>query len=138
MNKPSVGTYVVLAVGILAVVAVSVWGLAGRARGTPGARLGAPSAGAPAGEVPAVDPATQREHLAMTQRALAAAEEKKREQDRAEAARRAEATAEPSTPVPAGGPAPVAGPRPVAAPGAAAQAADDLDSLGDDIAAKLE
>jgi len=85
-----------------------------------------------------VDPATQREHLAMTQRALAAAEEKKREQDRAEAARRAEATAEPSTPVPAGGPAPVAGPRPVAAPGAAAQAADDLDSLGDDIAAKLE
>lgn len=138
MNKPSAATYVALAVGILVVAGFVIWGVAGRSGSAQGARVGSPSAGASAGEVPAVDPTLQREHLAMTQRALAAAEEKKRERESAEAAERAVAEATATTAAPAGGPAPVAGPRPIAAPGPAAQAADDLDSLGDDIASKLQ
>ncbi len=138
MNKPSVATYVALAVGILVVAGFVIWGVAGRSRSAHGARLGSPSAGASSGEVPAVDPTVQREHIAMTQRALAAAEEKKRERESAEAAQRVAAEAVASNSAPAGGPAPVAGPQPIAAPGPAAPAADDLDSLGDDIASKLQ
>ncbi|GEM_PF-3941416 len=133
MNRPSVATYVGLAVGVLAVGGIVVWSLSGGARAVRPERAAAPPGVAPSGEALPVDRATQREHLALTQRALAAAEAKKREREGAEPAPRDQASGSASPA--ARPPAPAEGVRPT--PGPAAPAGDDLDALGDDIAAKL-
>ncbi|MBN2195993.1 MAG: hypothetical protein JW751_24460 [Polyangiaceae bacterium] len=135
MNKTSPMVFLVIGGGLLVVAALAVWGVAGRLQGDKA--VAAIKAQVEASAVPSVDPKVQREHIAMTQRALAAAEEKKKEKEAEEAAAKqaeaevAEAAEQPAGPAGAGAPPPIS-------KAAATKAASDLDSLGDDIASQLK
>lgn len=129
MNRPSPVVYVALAVLVLAVVGLLWLGLRGRRQGEQGVEAVRAEVEARASASIAADPRAKREHLEVTRRALAAAETMQ-----AASASPIEDEATPDLAAPAaGGPPP-----PVVDKAAVDRAASDLDSLGDDIASKLE
>jgi hypothetical protein len=125
MTGPPPVVYAVGAVVVVVLIGAGLFALAGRSGGKrPAERPAAVAAESAA--TPPIDARTQSEHLAMTQRALAAVEEKKQEQEAASAAVASQSAAPPPAAPPRAGVAQ----RP--------PAASDIDSLGDDIAAKLQ
>src|SRR5688572_30237219 len=151
MKKTGVTTYVVIAVGVLAIGAVVVVTSGGSSDAEAEQKAAEIKAQSNKKDAPGMTPEQQREHMKMTarafERAQAEADAKKVEAERQKAAAsqaESEAAAA-AAPAPAGGPAPAAGdpapaepPKPKVTQKAAKKQLDSLDSMGSDIATALE